>query len=163
MRGVSSLVAVVYILAGLLLIQVLATPETTSNAAQSDKRNLIETVRRLRRRDTENHPPGLTVKDVSRSTGLRPNVAVRAADHIIADAAAEKRWEQAHIERDQAWTMHLERDATLTIQVDEEQDGDLTKRSLVMRSAAPKVFGINIYLIIAWLALMYLMYRTGSF
>lgn len=29
-------------------------------------------------------------------------------------------------------------------------------------SAAPKVFGINIYLVIIYLALLYLMYRTGS-
>lgn len=34
--------------------------------------------------------------------------------------------------------------------------------SPVMTSAAPTVFGINIYLIIAWLVLLYLMFRTGS-
>lgn len=31
-----------------------------------------------------------------------------------------------------------------------------------MTSAAPTVFGVSIYLIIAWLALLYLMFRTGS-
>ncbi|KAF3766942.1 hypothetical protein M406DRAFT_350335 [Cryphonectria parasitica EP155] len=32
----------------------------------------------------------------------------------------------------------------------------------VATSAAPKVLGINIYVMIAWLGLLYLMYRTGS-
>lgn len=30
------------------------------------------------------------------------------------------------------------------------------------KTAAPKVFGISIYLIIAYLVLLYLMFRTGS-
>lgn len=36
------------------------------------------------------------------------------------------------------------------------------RSSTVMTSAAPTVFGINIYLVIMWLVLLYLMFRTGS-
>lgn len=36
------------------------------------------------------------------------------------------------------------------------------RSSTVMTSAAPTVFGINIYLVILWLVLLYLMFRTGS-
>ncbi|KAJ4424044.1 hypothetical protein N0V82_001291 [Gnomoniopsis sp. IMI 355080] len=166
MRGILGSVAVLYILASLLLIQVLATPEIISNAAHSRDLNIKEAAQQSVGRGIETLPPGLPARGVSRTP-------VAAAERI-ADAAAEKRWEKAHVERDgiaerdgQAWTtVHLERGAepVSSIPVAEEQhDGGLTKSSLVLRSAAPKVFGISIYLIIAWLALMYLMYRTGSF
>lgn len=162
MRGVSSSLAVLYILAGLLLIQVLATPEATFHAANSEALDLRTTVRQLEGRSAENSPLGLRVKDVPRTSGAQPNIAVRAADTVAADEESQIR--RDHITgRDQASPIHLGRDASAKMLVVEEQNGDLTKSSLVLRSAAPKVFGISIYLIIAWLALMYLMYRTGSF
>lgn len=45
-----------------------------------------------------------------------------------------------------------------------ENGGEGTGAVLLRRetSAAPTVFGVSIWLIIAWLALMYLMYKTGS-
>lgn len=53
--------------------------------------------------------------------------------------------------------------------LEEEGDGGVQERrssspsSPVMTSAAgPTVFGVSVYLIIAWLALLYLMFRTGS-
>lgn len=170
MRGVLSPVAVLYILAGLLLVQVLATPETISNAAHSRDLDIIEAVQQSAGRSIETFPPGLTARDVSRIPAAQPNVAAVRAAERNADDAAEKRRGQSHVERDgiaerdgQAGTIHMERDAVPSIPMAEEQNGGLTESSLVLRSAAPKVFGINIYLIIAWLALMYLMYRTGSF
>lgn len=39
---------------------------------------------------------------------------------------------------------------------------NLEYRTVVVRSAAPKILGVNMFLIIAWLVFVYLMYRTGS-
>lgn len=168
MRAVWTSVALLYTLASLLLAQVLATPEANSNPAHSRDFNVREAIRQLGTRRNEDTFSGLEVPAVSRSTGAQPNIDARHADHI-ADAAVKGRDRKARSEREyiadraQGWTMRLERDHHSADPVTEEQNGELHKASLVLRSAAPKVFGVSVYLIIAWLALMYLMYRTGSF
>lgn len=168
MRAGLGSVALLNILASLLLVQVLAAPQNTSNSPYSTDivvRDHSEW--RLRAPRTEEFP-ALMVRLFSRTTRPQANFDARAADHT-ADAAAIIRREKALIESDhiddrhQALAMHLEREAVSAISAVEEQDKDAVTSSLVLRSAAPKVLGINIYLIIAWLALMYLMYRTGSF
>lgn len=45
------------------------------------------------------------------------------------------------------------------------EDGGEEERSVLLRrepSAAPTIYGVSIWLILAWLALLYLMYKTGS-
>lgn len=44
----------------------------------------------------------------------------------------------------------------------EESGLKLPRSSPAATSAAPKVFGVSIYLVIAWVVLIYLMFRTGS-
>lgn len=164
MRAVLSPVALLYVLAGLLLVQVLATPKITSDATQPDSTDARESIRRQGLSNTENSFLDPMVRIVSGNTGAQVTVDKRAAGRI-AHAAAISPPEQAHSGRDfiaargQASTMLLEREGTTAA---EAQNEELDRTSLVLRSAAPKVFGINIYLIIAWLVFMYLMYRTGS-
>lgn len=164
MRAVLSPVALLYVLASLLLVQVLATPKITSDATRPNVIETRESIRRLESQDTEDSLLALMVRAVSGSTGAQATVDSRAAGHI-ADAAAKSPREQNHSERDliaargQASTTLLEREDNSAA---EAQNEELGGTSLVLRSAAPKVFGINIYLIIAWLVFMYLMYRTGS-
>lgn len=45
------------------------------------------------------------------------------------------------------------------------EDGGEERRTVLLRretSAAPTIYGVSIWLILAWLALLYLMYKTGS-
>lgn len=167
MRAVWSTAVLLYTLASLLLVQVLATPKAHSNSARSKDIDARGAIRHHEARRTDSSVPGLEIRLVSRTVGTQPNVDVRDWDHI-ADTPAKSRRDKVHIERDhiadkdQAWTTRLEREATSGSPATEKQNGESDKSSLVLRSAAPKVFGISIYLVIAWLALMYLMYRTGS-
>lgn len=164
MRAVLSPVALFYVLASLLLVQVLATPKITSDATQSKRIENREHVQRGGLPNIDDSLLKLMARVVSGTTGAQASVDTRAAGHI-ADAAAKSPREQAHSGRDlladrsQASTILLEREDVMAA---EEQNAELGRTSLVLRSAAPKVFGINIYLIIAWLVFMYLMYRTGS-
>ncbi|KAK7702260.1 hypothetical protein SLS64_009838 [Diaporthe eres] len=53
----------------------------------------------------------------------------------------------------------------LQLELKRSEDGAEGTGAVLLRretSAAPKVFGVSIWLIIAWLGLMYLMYKTGS-
>lgn len=48
---------------------------------------------------------------------------------------------------------------------DDDNEGathSIARRAAPATSDAPKVFGINLYLVIVYLALLYLMFRTGS-
>lgn len=164
MRAVLSPVVLLYVLASLLLVQVLATPKITSDASHPNSIETRESIRRQGLQNTENSFLDLMVRVVSGSTGAQATVDKRAAGRIAVAGAMSPR-EQAHSGRDiiadrgQASTMLLEREDNSAA---EAQNEELGRTSLVLRSAAPKVFGINIYLIIAWLVFMYLMYRTGS-
>lgn len=170
MRAVLSPVALLYILASLLLVQVLATPKITSDATQSKSIQSREPVQRGGSQIIQDSLLNLMVRVVSGTTttgGAQASVVdTRAAGHI-ADAAVKSHPRmQADLggnllaDRNQASTMLLEREDVTAAA--EGQNAELGRTSLVLRSAAPKVFGINIYLIIAWLVFMYLMYRTGS-
>lgn len=164
MRAVLSPVALLYVLASLLPVQVLASPKITSDATHPNSIETRDPLRRQGTQHTENPLLNLMLRVASGTARAQTDVDKRAAGRIE-DAAATSPREQARsgrepiADRSQASTALMDREENLTA---EEENGEPARTSLVLRSAAPKLFGINIYLIIAWLVFMYLMYRTGS-
>lgn len=101
-------------------------------------------------------------QDLAQQADHRRSAANIADKQTPQTQPAENRLEVAEIRsNDQAW---LGKRAPKLSLVDSASEGvsHVERFSAVTRSAAPKVLGVNVYLVIVWLALLYLMYRTGS-
>ncbi|CAN8102243.1 unnamed protein product [Discula destructiva] len=159
------------LLASLLLIQVLAAVPQASNSRSSrpgiDARDAISWLKAHRTADAAR--PIFEARLPTGGGGISPvqSIASRDAEHTAA-TAIEGRDESARVERSDIDKRHQisrdrRREAASTGPMLARTDPDLDHHpALVVRSAAPKVLGVSVYLIIAWLVLMYLMYRTGS-
>lgn len=179
--------ALLYTLVSLLLAQALAAAppqQPNSQSTRSKGINAREAIRWLEAQRTEDVRPKFSVRlapgggvsstvtdlmaprDPHPTTDTAPPVEAR--DEIThterSSALVEVREEKALTERAIVDGKHqpllsVEREAA---PAPAEAGQNLDYPTLVVRSAAPKVLGINIFLIIAWLVFMYLMYRTGS-
>lgn len=158
MLAPSSFAALLYALASLVLVQALAAaphanePSARSKGKGIDPRDAISWLKAQRAQDEDERPKfqaRLAAHHASNPQPASPTALETRADtvqvqHSAVDATQQRLRIQGLVDREPAL-----------------QHPD--SPTLVSRSAAPKVLGLNICLIIAWLALIYLMYRTGSY
>lgn len=183
MRAPCISAALLYALASLLLAQVLASaPQANSQSARSkssmkgiDARDAISWLKAQRTEDARpRFEARLATADIS-PDNVAPRGALSTADTTPVETRRENDL-KAHLERTGADGIPLQTRTQQAMLMNAERENDSGRRragpdddanidgsAFVKRSAAPKVFGVNIFLIMAWLALIYLMYRTGSY
>lgn len=144
----------IFLLGNLLLVQVLASAQPNPQAASVRSQDKIDSRGAIDWLEFR-AAPGAVDDDLA--------LASRGCDEQTAQADAA----EALDERPQPEFTGVGGKAKLewTLQQRKLAVADMHERSSsspAVTSAAPTVFGVSIYLIVAWLALLYLMFRTGS-
>lgn len=177
--------ALLYTLASLVLVQALAaaSPQQQPNSqpVRSKGIDARDAIRWLEAQRTEDVRPKFSVRMATGGGRSSTDLMAPREPHPTTDSTpVEAREELVHAERSSALVEVRDEKALIERAIVDERhqpplsvereaapapaaaDQNLNYPTLVMRSAAPKVFGVNVFLIIAWLVFMYLMYRTGS-
>lgn len=145
-------------LSSMLLVQVLASaPETDQNSVRSHAIDARDATHWLMGRHPESSLASLGARIAPEAVDEEPSVALRrdAAEAVDERAGPGDRVGDSE-KRNLGSTLEQRKPDFVGMRAHERSS------TPAMTSAAPTIFGISIYLVIAWLVLLYLMFRTGS-